>query len=185
MAKVSTKIKYGLVAVIAGLMPALTANAGGSSMTNRSNVVPTGVSITNNGTPADMDNGNPSHHLRRGAAHYEAKDYDMASKFFRRVLQKRPRDAKANVYMASIKSMRGDYKNAIPYYNRSLRTFQNDPALLAGLGISYAKTEKYDRAARILTRLETSSKACDNTCEQAPMIAASLHILSLAMYSAE
>lgn len=170
MAKISTKIKYGLIAAMVGLMPALTAYAGSDS-----------TSLNNGAGLAGANNGNPSYHFKRGVIHFEAKNYDKASKAFHKVQY----DPRASVYMASIKTNRGHYKSAIPYYNHSLKTFEGNPALLAGLGLSYTKIEKYDRAAQVLTRLEASSEACDNTCEQAPMIAASLHILTMAMYPAE
>lgn len=175
------KNKFGLVAITmlgAFMIPAFvsTANAGSFSS------APVGSANIDAATNGYV---NTNYHYKRGAAHFNAKEYSKASQSFRRVLRQIPYDANTNYYMATIKTLTGQDKRAIPYYRKALKQYDDNAVLMVGLAVSYARVNKRDKAKAILNKLEYASAECERTCEEAPIIAGALLVVSEALITAE
>ncbi len=125
---------------------------------------------------------NTEYHYKRGVKHFEARDYTKAYKSFYQVLLEKPQDANTNYYMARVMAMRGNHRGAISKYKQALRYYTNSPILLAGLGNSYVKSNQQLKARNIMAKLDNMSNDCNNTCEDAPQIAVSLHIVALSLF---
>ncbi len=120
-----------------------------------------------------------------GVRQFEANEYDKAYSAFHKVLALRPQDPNVNFYMARINAKKNKHRSAIKNYKLSLRRYTDDPILMAGLGISYAKSSQRVKAKEVLAKLEAASLICSNICADAPKIATSLHVVAISLYPSQ
>ena len=190
MFPISQKAKYVLLAaafpyLLAAPQFSISADAQPrSNMAARSAVIGHAANSLDSANSYGHEKTNTEHYYQRGVELFEAKEYDKAYSMLRRVLRVKPYDANTNFYMARVQSMRGNHKKAVSNYQKTLRQYKDSPILLAGLGSSYAKINQREKANAILDRLETASLSCNNVCEDAPVIATSLHVVAISLYPA-
>jgi len=88
--------------------------------------------------------GNEDHEMAH--AYVGVKDFDKALEYAIKEYNSRPGNIEANETVAMVFIEKGDYKNAIPFIERALRTNNKNPELLAHAALVYEKTGNIEKA---------------------------------------
>jgi len=122
-------------------------------------------------------------HYNNGVKYFENGDIFKAKQIFSDLMRagNNRYDPGLNYYMARIKSMQGDNKGALRHYRIVLNQAPGSFAIIAGIGESYAKLGKTDKALKVLTRLEAASGKCADICVNANIIDKSIEVVEAAL----
>jgi len=113
------------------------------------------------GTPVDktkMAQG----YFEKGLAHFQEKNYELASVEFNRSLQTDSSNKLPYYYLGIINDIRGQYEEAIKYYKEAISLDPQFSEAYNALGVVYVKQEKWQEA------LKSFKKALDNKLYTTP-----------------
>lgn len=188
MANLRSTLKASLLSIVlpCALLVPTVAIAGSDLKQPVQNYSPADASIANRGSPAFNGDAfrqrkKQHHRYRRAVREYNKGAYQEAQKSFAVILNDRPHDAKANLYMAQLRTLESDHEHAIGNYETALAYFVDDVTILAPLGKSYAKAGRLEEARIVLAQLETAAIICAGQCTNADRISVSVSIVMQAL----
>jgi tetratricopeptide (TPR) repeat protein len=135
-------------------------------------VVPAPPSGENN-APMGSD---PNDDLNLGKRHFRAQNYGLAERYFRRAVEKSPRDSEAWLGLAASYDRLRRFDLADRAYSQLLQLLGPAPEVLNNQGYSYMLRGDYRRARQLL--LQAQAKAPDN-----PYVRSNLDLLARSQVS--
>jgi Flp pilus assembly protein TadD len=135
-------------------------------------VVPAPPSGENNALAGSDSNDD----LSLGKRHFRAQDYGLAERYFRRAVEKSPRDSEAWLGLAASYDRLRRFDLADRAYSQLLQILGPAPEVLNNQGYSYMLRGDYRRARQLL--LQAKAKAPDN-----PYVRSNLDLLARSQVS--
>jgi tetratricopeptide (TPR) repeat protein len=118
----------------------------------------------------------PNDDLSLGKRHFRAQNYGLAERYFRRAVEKSPRDAEAWLGLAAAYDRLKRFDLADRAYSQLLQIMGPTPEVLNNQGYSYMLRGDYRRARQLL--LQAQAKAPDN-----PYVKSNLDLLARSQIS--
>lgn len=109
------------------------------------------------------------------------KDFALAEEIFADVVQRDPKNPKANFYLGATRMGLGKWQDAKTNLELAAREMKRHPDPKSRLGVTYAKLG--DAAAANVQRAELvkMADACNNTCKLSPYIASGIRMIDDAL----
>jgi tetratricopeptide (TPR) repeat protein len=99
-----------------------------------------------------LDPRSPEAHSNLGFALYMSASYPAAIIQFRKALELAPRLDRTQVLLALAYFDSGDFERAVPLLEKAYRSRNDDPVVVAHLGLAYLRQAKDDKALAMLSR---------------------------------
>lgn len=141
------------IMALASFTPALAGGSGSSGGSSNSN----GSFSSRNQNVPQYD---PVVDYQRGVESFQSGDFRDAEKAFSKVLKASSRHAPTNLFMGLTKTELGNDKSAAKYYKSAVKADKKLYEAYDGLGTSYARIGKKDKARDVVEDLQKAQSKC-------------------------